>query len=376
MGGVTRTDHGSEQPAPQQRGERSAATPQVWGQGPSGEPLHLYRLESAALRVWVSEFGGRLVRVQAPDRQGHWADLVLGHPQPEPYWQHPQASYYSAVIGRVGNRIAGGQFALGGRQFQLALNDGPNALHGGPGGFHQVTWTAAASENTLDLHYTSPSGEEGYPGTLEVQARYSLGGAALRLELSARTDAETPINLTHHPFWNLAGLGEGEAAPSVLGHQLQLSAPRYTPIDDTLIPTGELASVDATPFDFRAPRTLGERIGADHDQLHFAGGYDHNFVLDAGTGSELRHAATLSEPLSGRRLEVYTDQPGLQVYSGNFSDGSFQGWNGQRYGLRSSVCLEPQHFPDAPNQPGFPPIVLRPGEHYTWTTEYRFSVDE
>ena len=373
---MSKTQHEPGAAAPQ---DVPSEQPQagLWGQGPAGEPLHLHTLESSALRVQISDFGGRLVRVQSPDRRGHWADLVLGHEQAPPYWQHPQARYYSALIGRVGNRLAGGQFELGDQPYQLALNDGPNALHGGPGGLHQVVWRIdEVSGEHFALSYTSPAGQEGYPGTLEIDARYRLSGAALRLELRARTDAETLVSLTHHPFWNLAGLGEGEQAPSVLDHQLQLGASRYTPIDATLIPTGEQASVDGTPFDFRATRTLGERIEAEDQQLRFAGGYDHNFVLDEAASGALRQAATLYEPLSGRQLTVLTDQPGLQVYSGNFSDGSFEGWNGQRYGLRTSICLEPQRFPDAPHQPSFPSIVLRPGETYTWTAEYRFSVIE
>lgn len=379
----------SEQPDPQQ--------PPLWGRGPGGEVWRLYGLSSPEVRVQISNLGGRLIRVRTPDRRGTWGDLVLGHEQPEPYWRHPQAIYYSAVIGRVGNRIAGGRFELGAQAYQLATNDGPNALHGGPGGLHGVSWQAGYSEGGLALSYTSPAGEEGYPGKLEVQARYSLSGPVLRLDLSAQTDAETLVNLTHHPFWNLCGLGEaaqiadGTQAPSVLGHQLTLGASRYTPVNAALIPTGELADVAGTPFDFRTPRSIGERIGDADQQLSFAGGYDHNFVLDGSprpdraggdlngsnlNGGDLNLAATLFEPVSGRQLKVLTDQPGLQVYSGNFSDGTFAGWNAQRYGPRSSVCLEPQRFPDAPHQPNFPSTVLRPGEVYTWTTEYHFSLME
>ena len=341
----------------------------VWGQLPGGQPVHLYTLENEFVKVWISDYGGRLIRVQTPDRDGLWGDVLLGHEELAPHLEHEQASYYGALIGRYGNRIAGGRFSLDGQNYQLALNDGPNALHGGPGGFHAVLWQAELGADELRLSYVSSDDEEGFPGTLKVQATYQLSGPTLRLSFHAETDQATVLNLTHHPFWSLTG-GRGE----VLGHELTVNAGRYTPVDAQAIPTGELAGVEGTPFDFRTPRLIGERLDADDQQLKFVGGYDHNFVLDANAGS-LHPAATLHDPHSGRTLEVSTTEPGLQVYSGNFSNGSFVGFGGQRYGKRSSVCLEPQHFPDSPNQPNFPSTVLRPGKVYKSMMEYRFSAE-
>ena len=327
---------------------------------PGGQPVHRYSLHSEALRVQLSDYGARLLRVQTPDRLGQWGDLLLGHPDLATYLHHPQATYYGAVIGRFGNRIAAGRFALDGQTYQLATNDGPNALHGGPGGFHAVRWDAKLNANTLDLHYTSPDGEEGYPGDLDVSARYTLSHDTLRLTLRAECRGRaTILNLTHHPFWNLLGQAGSGDLGDVLGHELTLNADALTAIDTTMIPTGELASVVGTPFDFRTPHAIGERIGAEDQQLRNALGYDHNFVLEGEPG-QLRPNAVLHNPSSGRRLELSSTQPGLQVYSGNFNDGSLVGFGGQRYGYRSSVCLEPQHFPDSPNQPNFPSTVLRP----------------
>ena len=337
-----------------------------WGQLPGGQIVHLFSLESDTVRAQVSDYGGRLIRLQTPDAQGQWGDTLLGSESLEAYLHSEQATYYGALIGRFGNRIAAGRFELDGQPYLLATNDGPNALHGGPGGFHQVLWQAEQFSHSLRLTYLSPAGQEGYPGTLKVEASYTLAGDTLRLSWRAETDAPTILNLTHHPFWNLNGGG------SVLEHKLTVHASRFTPIDAQAIPTGELSAVNGTPFDFRSAHTIGERIDAPSEQLRLASGYDHNFVLDGEMGT-LRPAATLRDPLSGRRLEVNTSEPGLQVYSGNFSDGSFTGFDAQRYERRSSVCLEPQHFPDSPNQPQFPSTVLRPGEVFESVTEYRFS---
>ncbi len=339
----------------------------LWGHLPGGQLVYLYELENEFVKVWISDYGGRLIRVQTPDRNGLWGDVLLGHEELGPYLDQEQARYYGALIGRYGNRIAGGQFSLDGQNYQLEPNDGPNALHGGPGGFHAQLWSSEANGDEVRLSYVSPDGEEGFPGTLKVQATYQLSGPTLRLSFHAETDQATVLNLTHHPFWSLTG-GRGE----VLGHELTVNAGRYTPVDAQAIPTGELAEVEGTPFDFRTPHLIGERINAPEAQLEFVGGYDHNFVLDASAGN-LHPAATLHDPHSGRTLEVSTTEPGLQVYSGNFSDGSFVGFGGQPYGKRSSLCLEPQHFPDSPNQPTFPSPVLRPGEVYDSVTAYRFS---
>ena len=336
-----------------------------WGHLPGGQIVRLFSLESDIVRARISDYGGRLIRLQTPDAQGQWGDTLLGSESLNDYLHHPQARYYGALIGRFGNRIAAGRFELDGKQYQLATNDGPNALHGGPGGFHQVLWQAEHSGNALRLTYRSPDGEEGYPGNLRVEATYTLAGDTLRLSWHAETDAPTILNLTHHPFWNLRGGG------SVLEHELTVHASRFSPVDAVAIPTGELAEVTSTPFDFQSAHPIGERLDEASEQLRNAGGYDHNFVLNGEMG-DLRPAATLRDPVSGRRLAVTTTEPGLQVYSGNFSDGSFTGY-AQRYERRSSVCLEPQHFPDSPNQPQFPSTVLRPGEDFASVTEYTFS---
>lgn len=341
----------------------------VWGRLSSAQPVHLYTIQNEFARVWISDYGGRLIRLQIPDRRGVWGDVLLGHEQLEPYLNHPQATYYGALIGRFGNRIKAGHFELDGQPYQLATNDGPNALHGGPGGFHTQVWAAEISGNDLKLSYTSPDGEEGFPGQLSVQAVYQLSGPTLRLTFRAETDKATVLNLTHHPFWTLQG-GAGD----VLSHELSVSAHQFTPISADAIPTGELAGVEGTPFDFRRPRRIGERIEQADAQLQSVGGYDHNFVLDGEAGT-LRPAAILHDPESGRTLKVKTTQPGLQVYSGNVTDGSFLGFGGQRYERRSSVCLEPQHFPDSPNQPSFPSTTLRPGEVFESVTEYQFSAE-
>ena len=229
----------------------------LWGQLPGGQPAHLYSLENEFVKVWISDYGGRLIRLQTPDRDGRWGDVLLGHEELGPYLEQEQASYYGALIGRFGNRIAGGQFSLDGQNYQLAVNDGPNALHGGPGGFHAVLWQAELEGGELRLSYTSPDGEEGYPGTLKVQATYQLSGPVLRLTFHAETDQATILNLTHHPFWSLTG-GAGD----VLGHELTVHAERFTPVNAQAIPTGELAEVAGTPFDFRTPHAIGERINA------------------------------------------------------------------------------------------------------------------
>lgn len=349
--------------------QHSAWQQTLWGQLPDGQPVHLYTLENEFVRLWISDYGGRLIRVQTPDRHGVWGDVLLGHDQLKPYLEQEQAAYYGALIGRFGNRIAGGQFELDGRAYQLALNDGPNSLHGGPSGFHAQIWTAEISGDSLTLSYTSSDGEEGFPGELTISAAYTLSGPTLHLEWRAETDKTTVLNLTHHPFWSLTG-GAGD----ILGHELTVNAQRFTSVNAQAIPTGELAQVEGTPFDFRTPHQIGERINTSEPQLSFVGGYDHNFMLDGEPGS-LHPAATLHDPHSGRTLEVSTTEPGLQVYSGNYSDGSFVGFGGQRYERRSSVCLEPQHFPDSPNQPQFPSTVLRPGEVFESITEYQFSTE-
>jgi aldose 1-epimerase len=319
----------------------------------------------------IATYGGILVSLTAPDRHGHFGDVVLGYDSLKGYLT--RSPYFGALIGRYGNRIAGGTFTLDGTAYALARNDGPNSLHGGKVGFDKVLWNVAASGVTergpqLVLAYKSMDGEERYPGNLDVRATYTLtDDDALSIEFEVTTDKPTVVNLTGHSYFNLRGTGD------VLGHVVEINAQRFTPVDRTLIPTGELKDVAGTPFDFRRPHTIGERIGDANEQLQFGRGYDHNWVLDGQTGT-LRVNAEVYEPTSGRVLEVLSDQPGLQFYSGNFLDGSITGKGGVVYRLRSGFCMEPQHFPDSPNQPNFPSTVLRPGETYRSTIVYRFKV--
>ncbi|HMQ33231.1 MAG TPA: aldose epimerase family protein [Chloroflexaceae bacterium] len=318
----------------------------------------------------ILTFGGTLRALRAPGRDGRTADIVLGFDDLGPYLgPHP---YFGSLVGRYANRIKAGRFSLGGATYSLAVNNGPNHLHGGPGGFHHVHWQAQPLEApdgpSLTLAYSSPDGEEGYPGQLSVVVSYTLTDTNdLRIDYEARADRETVLNLTNHAYFNLAGEG------TILGHELQLAASRFLPIDDSSIPLGELRPVAGTPFDFRQPAQLGPRLGTDDEQLRLVQGFDHCFVLDKGPG-ELAFAARLSDPESGRTMEVYTTQPGVQLYTGNYLDGSITGKGGRRYGRHSALCLETQHFPDSPNQPQFPSTVLRPGEGYRQTTVYRLGV--
>jgi aldose 1-epimerase len=315
-------------------------------------------------------YGATIVSLETPDRDGRLGDVVLGYPSLDGYLA--ASPYFGAVVGRYGNRIAGARFTLDGTTYRLAANDGPNHLHGGVQGFDKVLWAGdtATTDSTaaVTFAYSSSAGEEGYPGTLTVAVRYTLGNDdALRVDYQATTDAATPVNLTQHSYFNLAGAGE------ILGHVLTVAADRYTPVDSTLIPTGALAPVDGTPFDFRTPTAIGARIDLDHEQLRRGRGYDHNWVLNR-TDSGLALAARVTEPTSGRTLTISTTEPGIQFYSGNFLDGSIRGKDGRRYVHRSGFCLETQHYPDSPNQPGFPSTILRPGATYRSTTVFAFGV--
>jgi aldose 1-epimerase len=327
------------------------------------------------MAVAVLTYGGIIQTLEVPDRDGVPANVVLGLRSLDDYVTGNRP-YLGALIGRYANRIAGGAFTLDGRAYRLPVNNPPNSLHGGTQGFDKRVWTASEAGGGeaagVELAYTSPDGEMGYPGTLEVRARYLLGpGNELRVEYRAATDAPTHVNLTNHSYVNLAG----EAAGTIEGHLLQLHAGHYTPTDATNIPTGEIAPVAGTPFDFTSPRPIGERIDADDQQLEFGLGYDHNYVLDPPpAGQDLRPAARVEDPASGRALEILTTEPGIQLYSGNQLDGTLVGPGGAAYGRRSGLALETQHFPDTPNQPGFPSTVLRPGQAYRSVTVYRFSV--
>jgi len=345
-----------------------------FGVTPEGVPVDLYTLTGASgVEVRAMTYGGIILSLRVPDRDGHLGDVVLGYDALDGYLK--ASPYFGAIIGRYGNRIGGAKFTLDKQEYTLAANNGPNALHGGLKGFDKVVWKAESFKNDdgvgVVFSYTSPDGEEGYPGKLEATVTYTLTDAGeLVFEYHAVTDEATPVNLTQHTYFNLAGHGTGD----ILGHELMLNASHFTPVDSTLIPTGEIRSVEGTPFDFRTPTAIGARIEKDDEQIRFGGGYDHNFVLDRDEGDALVLAARVYEPTSGRGMEVSTTEPGVQFYSGNFLDGSITGKEGHVYKHRTGLCLETQHYPDSPNRPDFPSTILRPGEDYRSRTVYTFSV--
>jgi aldose 1-epimerase len=357
--------------------QRVRTTTEEIGSLPGGAVVHRWTLgNDRGTTVGVLTYGGIIQTLEVPDRDGVPANVVLGLGSLDHY-ATGNSPYLGALIGRFANRIAGGAFTLDGRAYRLPVNNPPNSLHGGTQGFDKRVWTASEAGGGgaagVELAYTSPDGEMGYPGTVEVRARYTLtADDELRIDYQATSDAPTVLNLTNHSYFNLAG----EATGSIEGHRLWLPASRYTPTDATNIPTGELVPVAGTPFDFTSPRAVGERIAADDEQLRYGLGYDHNYVLDRPPGAEgtLVAAARVEDPGSGRVLEVATTEPGIQLYSGNQLDGTVTGAGGVAYGPRAGLCLETQHFPDSPNQPGFPSTVLRPGEVYRSATVYRFAV--
>ncbi|HEX6571851.1 MAG TPA: aldose epimerase family protein [Steroidobacteraceae bacterium] len=341
-----------------------------------GEAVERYRLRAGAASLECLSLGCVITRLDVPGRDGNCANVVLGHSDPQEYMAR-RREYFGAVVGRVANRIARGCFVLDGREHRLATNDGANHLHGGRRGFDRRLWRVAASatghEASVRLQLTSPDGDEGYPGELEATVVYTLTpDHALRIDYEATTAAPTVVNLTQHSYFNLAGEGRGD----VFEHQIEIAADEICAVDETLVPTGELRAVEGTVFDLRAPRAIGRALESRDGQLDVAGGFDHCFALQGwrARGRALRHACTLSEPRSGRRLRVETDQPGVQFYSGNFLDGTASGTSGVRYAKHAGLCLETQHFPDTPNRPEFPSIVLRPGERYSSTTVLRFDV--
>jgi aldose 1-epimerase len=348
-----------------------------FGQLADGRPVDMFTISSGhGCTIRTMPYGAAIVSLRVPDRRGVEDDVVLGFDTLDGYISRNQ--YFGVVVGRYGNRIAHGRFALDGRTYALATNNGPNHLHGGVKGFDKALWSAEPFEQdgAAGVVYThvSPDGDEGYPGTLRVRVTYTLSAAnELKVDYEATTDKATPVNLTQHSYFNLAGDGSSD----VLGHELTLDADRYTPVDETLIPTGELAPVEGTPFDFRQPTLIGARIDGTHPQLKIANGYDHDFVINGwtpGPSHSLHRAARVVEPTSGRTLEVSTTEPGVQFYSGNFLDGSTTGKSGRAYGRRHGFCLETQHFPDSPNHPNFPSTILRPGETYRSTTVFAFGV--
>jgi aldose 1-epimerase len=338
-----------------------------------GKTVELFTLKNASgLVAQITNFGGKVVNLWTPDKNGDFADIVVGYETPREYFNTSEI-YYGTLIGRYGNRIAKGHFTLNDSVYTLATNNGANHLHGGVKGFNKVVWDAKKIDGqTLELTYLSPDGEEGYPGNLSVKVIYTLtNDNELKIEYWATTDKPTPINLTQHSFFNLKGAGNGD----VNEHIMQIMADAYTPVDSTLIPTGEIAPVEGTPFDFRKPTAIGTRINENNVQLKYGGGYDHNWILNkAETG--LNYAAKVVEPNSGRMLEVYTNEPGIQFYGGNFMTGKDTGKGGKVFAFRGAFCLETQHFPDSPNKPEFPSSILNPGEEYYSICVYKFGVEK
>ena len=346
---------------------------ELFGKTADGAAVDIYTLKNAAgAEVKITTYGGIVVSLKVPDKNGKFDDVVLGYDNLDGYLKN-NGPYLGALIGRYANRIAKGRFKLDGVEYKLAVNNGENHLHGGLKGFDKVVWSATplrvANGAALKLRYRSKDGEEGYPGNLSATVIYTLSDAnELKIDYSATTDRRTIVNLTSHSYFNLAGQGNGD----ILKTQLFINANRFTPTDAGSIPTGELRPVRATPFDFTKPMEIGARIDQDEEQLRFGQGYDHNFVLNK-QGKRLTLAARAYEPNSGRLMQVYTTEPGVQLYAGNFLDGSITGKDGKVYNRRYGFCLEAQHFPDSPNKPSFPSVVLTPGRRYTQTTVYKFS---
>lgn len=343
-----------------------------FGKTKEGVPVTLYTLRNAkGAEARICNYGGLVISLKMPDRNGQFGDVVLGYDSLDGYLK--ETPYFGALIGRYGNRIAKGKFTLNGQHYTLATNNGPNALHGGLKGFDKVVWEVESTGvepgvgPRLKLHYVSRDGEEGYPGNLSVTAVYTLtSDNALRLDYSASTDKDTVLNLTQHSYFNLAGKGD------ILGHEVMMPATRFTPVDATLIPNGELRPVSGTPFDFTTSTPIGARINQADEQLKFGNGYDHNWVFKKRVG-KLSLLARVSEPTTGRVLEVLSTEPGLQFYTGNFLDGTITGKGGTVYNFRNAFCMEPQHFPDSPNHPQFPSVKLSPGERFHNTIVYKFS---
>ena len=363
----------SRREPPAEAGKGSEVRVESFGSLPSGQPVQLFTLTNPnGVEARITDYGGIVVSLKVPDRDGRFDDVVLGFDDLEGYVA--AGSYYGAIIGRYGNRIAGGEFILDGETYSLAINNGENHLHGGLRGFDKVVWEAepfrGGEGQGLVLRYVSDDGEEGYPGTLRVKTTYLLGDDnSLRIDYEATTDKATILNLTNHSYFNLK---DGGVTP-ILGHELTIKASRFTPVGEGLIPTGELRAVEGTPMDFRQPRTIGARIDHDDEQIRLGGGYDHNFVLERG-GDELEVLMTVYEATTGRVMEVLTTEPGVQFYTGNFLDGSLTGKNQVALRHRTGFCLETQHFPDSPHHGHFPSTVLEPGDTYRSATVYRFGV--
>ena len=352
---------------------QTGITKESFGKTADGQSVDIYTLTNRhGMKARITNYGGIVVSLTAPDRDGKYADVVLGYNDLDSYLK-PPFPYFGALIGRYGNRIAKGRFTLDGVEYKLAVNNGENSLHGGIKGFDKVVWTGSevrsAAGPALALKYLSKDGEEGYPGNLTVNVVYTLtNNDELKIDYHATTDKDTVLNLTHHGYFNLAGEGNGD----ILNHRLVLKASRFLPTDAGAIPTGELRNVAGTPFDFLKMMAIGARINQDDEQIKIGNGYDHTWVID-GLMGKLRQAATVFEPTTGRVMEVWTTEPGVQFYTGNYLDGTAIGKSGKPYQRRNGFCLETQHYPDSPNHPKFPTTTLKKGETFNSTTVYRFS---
>jgi aldose 1-epimerase len=349
-----------------------SVTKDAFGKLPDGQAVDVYTMKNAGLEVRITNYGARVVSLKTKDRDGNVADVVLGYNSVEGYVAEGTAkTYFGAIVGRYGNRIRGGKFTLDGKTYQIPLNNNGNALHGGPHGFDDQLWTGKTLPDGVEMTLVSKDGDMGFPGTLTVHVRYTLVGDALHINYAATTDKATVINVTNHSYFNLSGDGSGP----ILGEVLMLNSDEYTPVDAGLIPVGGAKSVAGTPFDFTKPTEIGARIGVANDQLKIAGGYDHNWIL-RGKNGEMKLAAKVYEPKTGRVLTVTTTEPGVQFYSGNFLTGSFKGNAGVAYAKYAGLCLETQHFPDSPNQPAFPSTVLKPGVTMHSETVFAFSTQK
>ena len=339
----------------------------------NGKVTNLYLLKNDQIKVYITNYGGRIVSLLTPDRYGQMGDVVLGFKSIDDYLS-ANGPYHGALIGRVGNRIAKGKFTLDSKTYSLPINNNENHLHGGPEGFNNQVWEVkAVDQSSITMNYFSKDGEMGYPGNLDVQVKYSLNNEnELLISYKATTDKSTPVNLTNHAFFNLAG----EASGTINDHLLRLNADHFTPVNETLIPQGKNMSVEGTPFDFRIPKTIGRDLNQQNTntQMNYGGGYDHNFVLNKENEREMSLAGYVIDPKTGRRMDIFTEEPGIQFYGGNFMDGSDIGKYGKKFLYRESFALETQHFPDSPNQPSFPNIILLPGDIYQTKSIYKFSV--
>ena len=344
---------------------------EAFGKNQFGEAVELFTLtHTSGIRIRIMNHGGTIVSLEAPDKNGRLADIVLGHDTAKEYV--PETPYFGCAVGRFANRIKDGKFTLDGKEYTLAINNGPNALHGGLRGFDKVVWDAEilAKENAVRMTYISADGEEGFPGEVKTVITYTLTDAnEFKIDYAAESTRATPYNITNHTYFNLAGHDTGTCGAQIM----MINADTFLPSDETAIPYGEEAPVAGTPFDFRTPHAIGERMDTDHEQLRFGNGYDHNFCLNKKIDGELSLAARTEDPVSGRVMETWTTEPGVQFYSANYLDGKLKGKGGCLYVRRGAFCLETQHYPDSPNQPQFPNTILRPGEIFRSQTVYKFS---